>query len=80
MIVAGQTVENPVTGERLVSTTAYETGGEYTRFAAFISPNGTLAAGHVHPNQTERFEIVSGTLTMRVAAGRSRPRPAMSSR
>jgi len=67
MIVAGQTVENPVTGERLVShETAHETGGEYIRFEAVISPGGTLASAHKHPNQTERFEIVSGTLTMLV--------------
>src|SRR5438034_6848353 len=67
MIAAGQTVENPVTGERLTfHETARETGGEYVRFEAVISPGGTLASAHVHPNQTERFEIVSGALTMRV--------------
>jgi quercetin dioxygenase-like cupin family protein len=67
MIVAGQTVENPVTGERLVfHKTAEETGGEYTQFEAFIKPGGHLPAAHVHPGQSERFEVVSGTLTMKV--------------
>jgi quercetin dioxygenase-like cupin family protein len=67
MIVAGQTVENPQTGERLVfSETAAETGGEYTRFEAFIAPGGHLPAPHVHPGQSERFEITKGTLSLRI--------------
>jgi mannose-6-phosphate isomerase-like protein (cupin superfamily) len=67
MIAVGQTVENPVTGERLTFLeTACETGGEYVRFEAEIAPGGTLASAHLHPRQSERFEIVSGTLTMKV--------------
>ena len=68
MIQAGQTIENPVTGERVVFTeTALQTGGKSTRFEAFVSPGGHLPTSHVHPKQTERFEIVSGTLTMKLA-------------
>src|SRR6266699_6542388 len=67
MIAAGQTVENPVTGERLTfHETARETGGEYVRFEAVIAPGGTLASAHLHPHQTERFEGISGTLAMKV--------------
>ena len=45
MIVPGQTVENPVTGERLTfHETARETGGEYVRFEALIAPGGIRAA------------------------------------
>ena len=67
MIVAGQTIENPVTGERLVfHKTAAETNGEYTEFEAFIAPGGRLPAAHTHPGQSERFEITSGTLTMKL--------------
>src|SRR5213594_2997888 len=63
MIVAGQTVENPVTGERLTfHATARETGGEYVSFEALITPGGTLASAHLHPYQTERFELVSRKL------------------
>src|SRR4029079_15492958 len=66
---AGQTVENPVTGERLTfHATAAPTDGEYVSFEALITPGGTLASAHLHPYQTERFELVSGTLTMRVGA------------
>jgi hypothetical protein len=32
----------------------------------FAKPGGFVAAAHVHPNQEERFEVVSGTLAMRV--------------
>jgi mannose-6-phosphate isomerase-like protein (cupin superfamily) len=76
MIVAGQTVENPVTGERLTfSETARETGGEYVRFEALITPGGTLASAHLHPKQTERFEITSGTLTMKVGSSKIEAKP-----
>jgi len=65
MIVAGQTVENPQTGERLVfSKTARDTGGEYTQFEAFIAPGGHVPAPHKHPAQSERFEITKGTLSL----------------
>jgi quercetin dioxygenase-like cupin family protein len=67
MIHAGQTIENPVTGERLVfHKTALQTGGEYTRFEAFIAPRGHVPKGHVHPHQTEMFEVVSGVLTLKL--------------
>src|SRR5579871_3700735 len=69
MITAGQTVQNPVTGERLVfHETAEETAGEYVRFEAFITPGGSLPTAHVHPSQTETFEIVSGTLDMKLGS------------
>jgi len=67
MIQPGQTIENPVTGERVVFTeTALQTGGKSTRFETFVSPGGHLPTSHVHPKQTETFEIVSGTLTMKL--------------
>jgi mannose-6-phosphate isomerase-like protein (cupin superfamily) len=76
MIVAGQTVENPVTGERLTfSETARDTGGEYVRFEALVVPGGTLASAHLHPKQSERFEIVSGTLTMKLGSGKVEAKP-----
>ena len=76
MIAAGQTVENPVTGERLTfHETARETGGEYVRFEAVIAPGGTLASAHLHPHQTERFESISGTLTMKVGSRKFEAKP-----
>lgn len=67
MIHAGDTIENPVTGERLVfHRTSQETDGEAVVFETFVQPDGFVAAAHVHPKQEERFEILSGTLGLRM--------------
>ena len=67
MIRSGDTIENPVTGERLVFTaTSAETGGEYVRFKCFVEPSGFVAAAHLHPLQEELFEIVEGAITFKV--------------
>jgi mannose-6-phosphate isomerase-like protein (cupin superfamily) len=67
MIHAGDTIENPVTGERIVfHQTSRETNGEAVVFETFVQPDGFVAAGHIHPKQDERFEIVSGTLGLKV--------------
>jgi len=66
MIHAGDTIENPVTGERIVfHQTSRETNGEAVVFETIVGPNGFVAAAHVHPKQEERFEIVAGTLGLR---------------
>jgi mannose-6-phosphate isomerase-like protein (cupin superfamily) len=63
MIRAGDTIVNPVTGERLVfELTSNATNGEYTLFDTFVEPGGTVAAAHVHPYQTEIFTVVEGRL------------------
>jgi quercetin dioxygenase-like cupin family protein len=68
MIHAGDTIENPVTGERIVfRATSRETNGEAVVFETFVQPNGFVAAAHVHPKQEERFEIVAGTLGLNVS-------------
>jgi mannose-6-phosphate isomerase-like protein (cupin superfamily) len=67
VIHAGDTIENPVTGERIVfHKTAASTGGEYVEIEVFVKPGGVVAAAHVHPYQTERFEILGGTIGMKV--------------
>jgi mannose-6-phosphate isomerase-like protein (cupin superfamily) len=70
MIHAGDTIKNPVTGERIVfHQTSRETNGEAVVFETFVQPNGFVAAAHVHPKQEERFEIVAGTLGLKVGGG-----------
>ena len=67
MIRSGDTIENPITGERLVFTeTSAETGGEYVRFKCFVEPSGFVAAAHLHPLQEELFEIIEGAITFKV--------------
>jgi hypothetical protein len=57
----GQTVENPVTGERFTFTaTAASTEGELLAFDFALKPGGAVPMPHVHPEQSERFEVVAG--------------------
>ena len=67
MIAPGQTLENPVTGERFTFTdTAASTGGELLAFDFGLRPGGAVPIPHVHPVQTERFEVVGGRMSFRV--------------
>jgi quercetin dioxygenase-like cupin family protein len=63
-ITPGQTLENPVTGERFTFThTAATTGGELLAFDFALRPGGAVPMPHVHPIQTERFEVLAGLRT-----------------
>jgi mannose-6-phosphate isomerase-like protein (cupin superfamily) len=67
MIRKGDVIENPVTGERLqFLETSQETNGEYVLVEVSVQPNGFVAAAHVHPYQSERFEIESGRVAFKV--------------
>jgi quercetin dioxygenase-like cupin family protein len=67
MIATGQTLENPVTGEVLTfHATSGDTGGEYVLVETEVRPGGFVAAAHVHPSQTERFQVLEGTLGLQV--------------
>jgi quercetin dioxygenase-like cupin family protein len=67
MIHAGDVIENPVTGERLVfRKTSRETNGEAVVIETIVKPNGFVAAGHLHPYQEERFQVLRGTVGFRV--------------
>jgi quercetin dioxygenase-like cupin family protein len=67
MITPGQTLENPVTGERFTFThTAASTGGALLAFDFALRPGGAVPIPHVHPIQTERFAVVAGRMRFRV--------------
>ena len=67
MIRAGDTIENPVTGERIVfRQTSRETNGQAVVIETFVQPNGFVAAAHVHPSQEERFEVLRGSVGFRI--------------
>jgi quercetin dioxygenase-like cupin family protein len=71
MIRAGDTIENPVTGERLVfRKTSRDTNGEAVVVEGFVKPNGVVAATHLHPYQEERFQVLRGSVGFRL--GRER--------
>jgi mannose-6-phosphate isomerase-like protein (cupin superfamily) len=67
MIHAGDSIENPVTGERLVfRKTSRETGGQAVVIETFVQPNGFVAAAHVHPSQDEQFEVLRGSVGFKI--------------
>src|SRR2546425_11287922 len=72
MIRTGDTIHNPVTGERITFlATSADTDGEAVVIETVVQPHGFVAAAHVHPSQSERFAVVAGTLGVK-AAGRKR--------
>jgi quercetin dioxygenase-like cupin family protein len=76
MVSAGQTLINPVTGERMTFIrTSADTGGDYVLIELCAEPDAFVAAAHMHPTQTETFEVVSGTLGARVAGERIEAHP-----
>ncbi len=72
MIRAGDAIENPVTGERIVfRKTSRETNGEAVVIEAYVRPSGFVAAAHVHPHQEERFQVLRGSVGFRVGKTKS---------
>jgi quercetin dioxygenase-like cupin family protein len=67
MAQRGESIENPLTGERMtfLKTTA-DTNGQSLEFE-FIAPPGWSVPAHIHPYQQERTEMISGVLSGRVA-------------
>src|SRR4051812_40354012 len=72
MALPGQTLHNPVSGERITfRTTAAQSGGELLAIDLELPPGGHVPGPlHIHPQQEERFEVVSGTMRFRL--GRKR--------
>jgi mannose-6-phosphate isomerase-like protein (cupin superfamily)/uncharacterized protein YndB with AHSA1/START domain len=69
---AGDTLENPATGERLVFLkTAADTDGEELEYELTFVPKGFATRAHLHPSQEERHEVLEGSLGI-VVAGRER--------
>jgi len=71
MIRSGDTIHNPVTGERITFlATSRDTNGEAVVIETVVQPHGFVAAAHVHPSQSERFAVVDGTLELKVGGER----------
>src|ERR671914_465511 len=67
VVAPGQTLSNPITGERFTFThTAATTGGELLAFDLALRPGGAVPIAHVHPIQTERFEVIEGQMRFRL--------------
>jgi len=66
-IQPGDTLANPVTGERFTFIeTACTTNGELLAFELELRPGGAVPMLHVHPIQSERFQVLEGTVRFRV--------------
>jgi quercetin dioxygenase-like cupin family protein len=71
MIRTGDTIHNPITGERITFlATSADTDGEAVVIETVVQPDGFVAAAHVHPSQSERFAVKSGKLGLK--AGREK--------
>lgn len=67
MAHTGQTITNPVSGERITfRRTSADTDGRLLEFDLRLSPDGHVPGAHVHPEQEERFEVLSGTMEFRL--------------
>ena len=67
MILTGDTIENPVTGERVTFlATSADTDGDAVVIETVVRPDGFVAAAHVHPSQSERFAVAAGQLGLKV--------------
>jgi quercetin dioxygenase-like cupin family protein len=55
--------------------TSEETNGESVLVETIVRPDGFVAAAHVHPFQTERFEVLDGVLGLRVGEKELLARP-----
>ena len=76
MAHAGDVLENPATGDRLVFLrTAAETSGEVLEYELEFVPRGFAVRDHLHPLQEERHEVLEGTLGIVVAGWQRRLGP-----
>jgi quercetin dioxygenase-like cupin family protein len=67
MSKAGDTIENPVTGERVVVRVGTEdSGGELLEVDTYVRPGGGVTGEHVHPAIEEAFTVVRGRVGLRL--------------
>lgn len=68
----GETIENPVTRERVTwIETAHSTGGELLAAELYVRPAAAVGLAHRHVRQEERFAVRSGTAGFEVAGERA---------
>ena len=67
MAYAGQTIENPVSGEKITFIqTSADTDGELLEIELELAADGAVPGAHIHPEQEERFEVIEGTMSFRL--------------
>jgi quercetin dioxygenase-like cupin family protein len=67
MAKAGDSINNPVTGERIiVLQSGQETAGKLFVFELSLRAHAFVNAEHIHPIQEEAFEVTRGTIRFRI--------------
>ena len=67
MAKVGETIEHPVTGERITFLeTAASSDGTVLKMAFEMRPRAFIAGAHAHPRQEERFAVGSGRIQVKV--------------
>ena len=67
MSKAGDVIENPVTGERVVVRVGTEdSGGDLLVVDGYVKPGGAVTGEHVHPAIDEDFMVVRGRVGFRI--------------
>ena len=70
MARAGDELVHRFTGQRLIfRKTAADTGGALLEVESVMPPGGEWPPEHYHPQQDERFEVLSGSLAVRSGDG-----------
>jgi quercetin dioxygenase-like cupin family protein len=68
MAQAGDRLENPATGQTIVfRQTSAQTGGDLLEVETTYQPGSSEPLEHYHPKQEERFEVLEGTVRVRLA-------------
>jgi quercetin dioxygenase-like cupin family protein len=68
MAHAGDVIENPVIGDRVVfRRTTADTNGAALEFDIFARAGAKGPPEHIHPSSAEHFEVLRGTLRARIA-------------
>jgi hypothetical protein len=64
MAYGGQTIENPISGEKITFIqTAADTDGELLEIELELSADGAVPGAHIHPEQEEDIVPSSGSST-----------------
>jgi quercetin dioxygenase-like cupin family protein len=71
-LTAGELGWNPVTGERsIVLEGPDENPVRRLTVELYVSPGGAVVGEHLHPAITERFEVLDGTLGVKLSGRKS---------
>ena len=66
MAFSGQVLDNKISGERITfRKTRADTNGDLLAIDLELAPDGHVPGAHVHPNQEERFEVLSGVMKVK---------------